>query len=841
MRGKAWTATAASSLNGQRQTSAVVDSTHFDSPEGLDFLARGGELGALIRAHDWASTSLGPPQGWTQPLRTAVRLILNSGHPMYIWWGPGLLCLYNDAYRKSIGPERHPSSLGLPAQQVWAEIWPIIGRQVEHVMAGLGATWHENQLVPITRDGKLEDVYWTYSYSPLDDSSAPYGVGGVLVVCSETTATVLTAKRREEEAARQREMFSQAPGFIIVMSGAEHRVEFVNDAHRRLFASDGWSGKTIREAFPDLSGQGFFELLDRVYETGEPYRAEKTPVRFRPAGSRVEEIRFLDFTYAPVRDEQRSVVGVFCEGFDATRQIEAEKALRQQEEQLRLATDAADVGLWDVDPIAQRLFWPPRVKAMFGLPAHADVSMADFYCGLHPEDREQVTQAFAEAADASKRALYDVEYRTVSKEDGVIRWVAAKGKGIFDDEGRCVRVIGTAIDITRRRAIEESLRRSEEQLRQADRKKDEFLATLAHELRNPLAPIGNAAALLQHPSTAREQVLRYAQMIERQSKAMAVLLDDLLEVSRISTGKLQLKKKVVSMASVVESALETVRPALETRRHPLRVESSGAELLLAVDPVRISQVLTNLLTNAIKYSDSGGAIALRTRSQNDEVSFEVEDSGIGLSAEQLPMIFDMFAQVSPAMARSEGGLGIGLAVAKALVQMHDGRIEASSPGLGHGSKFTVILPRGDASRPAPKAGSLEMDQADSRLRGAVVVADDNVDAADSLAALLELDGYTVHVAHDGLQALQLASAMRPVACFLDLGMPGLSGMDVARRLRSADHGSDLILIATTGWGQPEDKRRTEEAGFDLHLTKPIDLAHASQELARRLRDRSTAG
>ena len=510
--------------------------------------------------------------------------------------------------------------------------------------------------------------------------------------------------------------------------------------------------------------------------------------------------------------------------------------LRHQEEQLRLATEAADIGLWDVDMVLHELFWPPRVKAMFGISADKDVSMTDFYEGLHPEDRQQTADAFAAAVDPSRRALYDVEYRTIGKEDGAIRWVAAKGRGIFDADGKCIRVIGTAIDITQRRTTEASLRLSEEQLRQSDRKKDEFLATLAHELRNPLAPIVNAATLLQRPSIQPEQVTRYAQMIERQSKAMAVLLDDLLEVSRISTGKLLLKKKVVSIASLVESALEPVRAALETKEHTLRVEMNGGDALLDVDPVRVSQVLTNLLTNSIKYSDPGGSIVLRTESTSDQVIFEVEDTGIGLSTEQLPTIFDMFAQVAPAIERSEGGLGIGLAVAKALVEMHGGRLEASSRGLGTGSRFTVRLPRG-ATYPMPgNTNEGIVERAEGVFLHPIMVVDDNVDAAESLAEFVELEGYKVYLAHDGVEALKIASDVKPAACFLDIGMPGMDGYELARRLRALNNGTGLFLVATTGWGKPEDRRRSSEAGFDLHMTKPIDLKQASEELAQRLRN-----
>ena len=225
------------------------------------FLAGGGEMGELIRRHDWEATSLGAPETWPQALRMAVRLILNTGHPMYIFWGPELLCFYNDAYRTSIGPERHPGSLGQPAREVWAEIWEIIGPQIDQVMTGQGATWHENQLVPITRHGQLEEVYWTYSYGPIHDETAEKDVGGVLVVCTETTAAVLAERRLAADVERQRRLFEQAPSFVIIMRGAEHVVEFVNQAHLHAFGSADWVGKSIREAFPDIARQGFLERL----------------------------------------------------------------------------------------------------------------------------------------------------------------------------------------------------------------------------------------------------------------------------------------------------------------------------------------------------------------------------------------------------------------------------------------------------------------------------------------------------------------------------------------------------------------------------------------------------
>jgi PAS domain S-box-containing protein len=428
-----------------------------------EFLHGGGEMGALMRAHDWQSTALGPPHTWPQSLRTAIRLILNSGHPMYVWWGPDLLCFYNDAYRLSIGPERHPGSLGCNAADVWEEIWDIIGPQIARVMSGGGATWHENALIPITRNGYRDEVYWTYSFSPIDDGGAATGVGGVLVVCTETTQQVLSTRRAAEEQQKFSELFEQAPSFIAMLRGPEHRFELANPSYLRLIGRGDVLGRTVAEAVPEAAEQGFIELLDTVYRTGQPFAANG--VRYAAqlvAGGPVDE-HYIDFVYQPIKDPGGTVSGVFVEGVDVTGRAIADAALRESEQQLRLATDAAEVGLWDLDTSADKLYWPARVKAMFGISSDKPISMVDFYNGLHPDDSARTSAAFAAALDPITRALYDVEYRTIGKEDGLVRWVAAKGRGLFEGD-RCVRVIGTAIDITARKATEEKLRELNEEL-----------------------------------------------------------------------------------------------------------------------------------------------------------------------------------------------------------------------------------------------------------------------------------------------------------------------------------------------------------------------------------------
>src|ERR1700741_1152738 len=275
-------------------------------------------MGALMRAHDWSLSSLSPPETWPQALRTAVRLMLNCGHPMYIWWGRDLACLYNDAYRPSIGPERHPVSLGRPAREVWDEIWDIIGQQIEQGMEGRGATWHEDQLVPITRNGRPEDVYWTYSYSPIDDPTAPNGIGGVLVTCAETTRQVLAAQRSRTDLARFAALFEQAPAFMALLLGPEHRFELANPAYLRLVGHRPLVGKTVAAALPEAAAQGYVELLDQVYRSGQAYTASGAAFALQGGSKDTAGVRTLDFVSQPITDDAGEVSGIFIVGSDVT-------------------------------------------------------------------------------------------------------------------------------------------------------------------------------------------------------------------------------------------------------------------------------------------------------------------------------------------------------------------------------------------------------------------------------------------------------------------------------------------------------------------------------------------
>jgi PAS domain-containing protein len=296
------------------------------------FLSGGGEMGELIRRYDWKNTTLGDPITWPQSLKTAVRLLLSSGHPMFIWWGPELIQFYNDAYRRSIGLARRFSALGQGGSECWNEIWHIIGPQIEKVMSGDGSTWHENQLVPIVRQsGKRENVYWTYSYSPIDEPGAPTGVGGVFVICTEATSQVLAEQGKKAVELRWREMFNQAPGFMCILRGPQHIYEFANPGYLNLVGGRDLIGKSVKEAVPEVESQGFLELLDDVYRMGKPIQGVATPLSIAQLGGNIHYI-YIDFVYQPMVNSRGEVTGIFVSGYDVTDRVHAREFLLQADQ-----------------------------------------------------------------------------------------------------------------------------------------------------------------------------------------------------------------------------------------------------------------------------------------------------------------------------------------------------------------------------------------------------------------------------------------------------------------------------------------------------------------------------
>ena len=497
---------------------------------------------------------------------------------------------------------------------------------------------------------------------------------------------------------------------------------------------------------------------------------------------------------------------------DVTDRHLAEARLRDSEARFRTMADDSPVMIWAMDKYGSIEFVNKAFRDFFGV-QHEHVRHDGWRGLLHPDDAERYLRAYENAV--AKQAPFRAQAR-VHSERGDWRWIESYATPRVGRHGQFLGYVGVSPDVT-------SVVEAQEALRQADRRKDQFLATLAHELRNPLAPIRVAAEMLTLPKLDDDRLLWSRQVIQRQVTHMARLLDDLLDVARITRGKLQLKKQPVDLGTVVDTAVEAVLPLINARAHGLIVDLPPELPTLDADPVRLAQVLSNLLTNAAKYTDSPGRITLAARVEGQVLRISVKDNGIGLSPPALAHIFEMFSQGHDDGGRAEGGLGIGLALVKGIVVLHGGEIEAFSDGPGFGSEFAVTLPCHALGtvRPATALPAAPKPRGTIAPRR-ILIADDNEDAANTLALLLQLAGHDVRTAHGGHAALTLAGNFRPEIALLDIGMPDVDGYEVAERVRETPWGQDVLLVALTGLGQEDDKRRARAAGFDHHLTKPVD-------------------
>lgn len=510
---------------------------------------------------------------------------------------------------------------------------------------------------------------------------------------------------------------------------------------------------------------------------------------------------------APLCDSAGRPQSIVTVVIDVTEMKRAEAQLQFQAQLLNAVGQAAIA----TDAEGRITYWNRFAETLYGWTAADAVGRSIVELVVDPSEKQraaEITQILRSGSSWSGEVL--VRHRA-----GRAFPAFVTDTPLFDTEGRLHARIGVSSDITERKRVEEALR-------DADRRKDEFLATLAHELRNPLAPIRNSLHILRLSGSSDPATLRVCEMMERQVGHLVRLVDDLMEVSRITRGKIELRMEPIELAAVICSAVEASRPLIEAAGHQLAISLPPEPMTIRGDHLRLSQVFSNLLNNAAKYMDEGGQICLTARRAERHVLVSVRDTGIGISAEMLPHIFKMFTQVDRSSRQAQGGLGIGLTLVRTLVEMHGGQVEAHSAGLKQGSEFVVRLPLSVETGVAdlnPSAAPIALAPTHR-----VLVVDDNRDAADSLGLLLRLLGADVRVANDGPSALLALPAYRPTVVLLDIGMPGMDGYEVARRIRRQPEFRDVMLIALTGWGQEDDRRRTSEAGFDHHLLKPADMS-----------------
>jgi len=599
------------------------------------------------------------------------------------------------------------------------------------------------------------------------------------------------------------------------------RIVYVNSAFTKMtgYAREEVIGKTPRILDGPKTDPAVLDRLRKDCAAGKVFNGET--IKYRKDGSEFH----LEWTAGPVRKERGEVTHIVATQRDVTERRRIEEALRRSEVEFRSLFELSAIGMAQVSRDFKYFRVNRKFCQLLGY-SEQELLRLTFLDITHPDDRE-VSAEQVSAGFAGELAGAHLEKRYVRK-DGEIIWALVNWAIIPDAEGRPMHTVASVQDITARKRAEEALRESERrtqehaaELADLHRRKDEFLAMLSHELRNPLSPILNAAHILRLQKDENPLQQQARAVIERQVDQLSRLVNDLLEVSRVITGTIRLRPERLDVRGVVEQAVESARPLVDQRGHRLFVSLPSEAVWLEGDVARLEQVVVNLLNNAAKYTNEGGNIWVNLRPEGDEVALRVRDTGVGIAPELLPRVFDLFTQADRTPDRSQGGLGIGLSLTQRLVELHRGRIEAHSAGPGQGSEFIVRLPVLRASEmgtDTTSAGTAKRAARDWR----VLVVDDNVDAANMIAMMLQLFGHRTETVYSAQSALDMAVEYRPDFVVLDIGLPGMDGYEVARRLRQTPELKDIRLIAATGYGQDADRQRSEEAGFDYHLVKPID-------------------
>jgi len=634
-------------------------------------------------------------------------------------------------------------------------------------------------------------------------------------------------------------VFNSSPfGHYLLSPTPEAIILAVNDAFLKASVRTRGElvGVSLFDAFPgnpdDSDDTGVTDLrasLAQVRETGQPHTlpAVRYPIPVvLSTGETVFEERFWSSTSTPIYGPDGALACISHSNRDVTDQVRSEAAMRESEKRFRALTNATAEVIYCMSPDWAELRHLEG-RGLLKDSAGSDRVWFEEYIPL--EEQASVNQAIERAIRDS--TVYELEHR-VRRADGSSGWILSRAVPMFDADGKVYEWIGAASDITERRA-------SEEKLREADRRKDEFLAMLAHELRNPLAPIGAAAELLQRMKLDEAMIKRTSQIIGRQVGHMTALIDDLLDVSRVTRGLVELDRAPLDVGAVMHEAVEQVVPLIGARRHDLALRLPPAGIMVSGDRKRLVQVVANLLNNAAKYTPEGGRLEVNAypdaAQPNQRLCIEVLDNGIGMAPDLAARAFELFAQAERTSDRASGGRGLGRARVKSLVELHGGQVACDSAGPGRGSRFSICLPllTTHVPAPAPQGDPQHLPGQPESLR--VMVVDDNVDAAVTLSMLLESGGHRVVVEHEALKALEHARASSPQVCLLDIGLPEIDGLELARRLRALPQTAGALLVAVTGYGQESDRARILDAGFDHHLVKPIDIARLDALLAERHR------
>ena len=693
--------------------------------------------------------------------------------------------------------------------------------------------------IPILNNGRLAAVLGIHQKTPR--AWSPEDISIAQEIAQRTWAAVAHARTEEKLLAKElqlSQMMEIMPSFSAVLTGPRFVIQLANQAYFELVGrGPEIIGQTVLEALPEIADQPYPALLEQVFRTGTLFEAKGMVVKLPRGPNKSLTDFFVDFVYLPLRAADGQVSSIFVHGVDRTAEVRATQAVAQVARELRSVTENTPDMLARFDRHLRHVFVNSVVEKIMDRPVAEIVGKTHRELGVPKKLRGPWEKAIRHVFD--HEAHCSVEFSVDTPQTGV-RHFSSRLVPEFNEHGKVESTLAVTHDITDRRAYED-------QLLMQDVRKDEFLATLAHELRNPLAPIRSGLQLLKLSPKA-DVAARTLPVMERQLGQLVRLIDDLLDVSRISSGKIMLKRQRISFQEVAAAALEASRPSIDAAGHSLTLDWPDKPVWLDADATRLAQVLSNLLTNAAKYMHAGGRIKFSAHHQGESILITVADTGMGIPADMLGTVFDMFTQINRTLDRAQGGLGIGLSLVKTLVEMHSGSVHAASGGIDQGSEFTVSLPTANAPAPDDTAGAspslaiplvplvdfanldplaaltdpAALTAAPAPVGHKILVVDDNVDAAEIMTILLGMSGHNARSAFSGQEALDVASLFRPDVVFLDIGLPGIDGYEVARRLLADPSTAATKLIALTGWGTQNDIQKSKVAGFHAHLTKPVD-------------------
>ncbi|MEA3000471.1 MAG: hypothetical protein QOK17_2304 [Sphingomonadales bacterium] len=826
-----------------------------DGPDGLAFLADGGEMGERLRAYDWASNPLGPPAAWPQALKTATGMLLSTKFPMFIAWGAELRFLYNDAYADVLGG-KHPAALGHAFEDIWADIWSDIEPLVRGALAG-EPTYRENLPLTMTRKGYPEQTWFTFSYGTLRGDRGE--AEGMFCVCTETTAQVLAERERIGEAERLRQLFDRSPGFMAVVRGPDHVFEMANASYQKLVGQRDLIGKPVREAVPEVEGQGLVELLDQVYRTGEAFIGQSAAVSLQrePGGPREE--RLLDFVFQPILDAQGAVTGIIADGYDVTERVMAERALRESEERFRLIADSAPVPMWVTRLDRTRSFVNRAYVEFLGISYEEAVNF-DWRAVIHPEDAPRV---LAESV-AGEASLERFELVGRYKSHGEWRWLRSTSQPRWGPHGEHAGFIGAAHDITELKRGEAALRevnetlerrvaertadlsqaldrlqaevgerlRAEDALRQAQKMEavGQLTGGIAHDFNNLLTPIMGGLELIAS-RVEDPRLRRIAETGLDSARRGAKLTGQLLafsRIQRISMAPVPVNEVIERMQTLLRHAIGRA-VTLETKLDP----QAGYGLC---DANQLENAILNLAINARDAMPDGGTLTISTCREalalgsgvepGDYVRVSVADTGEGMPPDVLARATEPFYSTKPLGK----GTGLGLAQVYGIVQQSGGTLKIDSE-VGRGTEVRLLLPVAAAPVEGPSEGKGDAAApADTSRRGRILVIDDDADVrsflVDSLAGL----GHDVAACESGEEGLERLRHWEADLALIDYAMPNMHGAEVARAARRAR--PDLPIVFITGYAESE---QIEALGDDVQiLRKPFTVGELEEAVEANL-------